>query len=104
MTRRFFSTLVAFTLLVCVPAQASERAAAKRELTQARKAVAAEVAREVRRAAPRNLPPVAWVAPAAPIVATADEPPVALEPPYIEYGSLHMGGTALCTRGVWDEP
>ena len=107
MTRRFFSTLVAFTLLVCVPAQASERGAAKRQMTAARQAVAVEVAREVRRASARlpqwpSATPLPGFAPAAAPVPRL-EPPVALEPPYIEYWTLHMGGTARCTRGVWDE-
>ena len=58
--RTFWLALLAFAALALRPAQAasSERAAAKRELAGARKAVAVEVAREVRRSSP--MPPVTW--------------------------------------------
>ena len=104
--RRLWSALLALAVLLCVPAtaQASERADAKRALAGARKAVALEVQREVRRATSKVAP---WVAPPAvaplSVAAAPAEPPVAIEPPYIESG-LHMGGTARCSRGYWDEP
>lgn len=92
-------------LLACVPASAhaSERRAFERSMTAARKAIAAEVARAVARV---KTPPPAWSGTAAPAVAVAPaagDPPVSIEPPQI-FGDLHLGGTAECSRGVWDDP
>ena len=105
--RRLWTALLALAIALCVPvaaqaSPASERRAAERSLAKARAAVSAQLAREIQRATPVAQPPAAWIVAPASAPAVAAAPPEALEPPYVERG-LHMGGTARCTRGYWDD-
>ena len=101
--------LLAFTALLCAPAQAPPNAPrpsaswpARARPSRSRSPARSAARRRSRPRPGRATPAHRMTAPSAPSPAAA-EPPVAIEPPYIEYGPAHGRHRPLHAR-LWDEP